>query len=229
MSERSRASSAGVIAGLLGIATLVAAAGLFIRQYTRDRREIWLLNPAERTAVVYVDGRRHTLLAGEIAKARAPRARKFRVGIKLDGQTHTLSVLRDPQVQEALIVDAAPGAAYAVLDMTPRYAGNGTPARRRLAADGRSFRPEVIAVRGPGSVIKLPGGAGHTIGPKERLPPAVWLARKYGHAVYKIMRVPAPVDPDELQSAVERALADRRALVELELAVTSTASTPTRP
>ena len=216
MSERSRASLVGTIGGLLLIATIAAAGGLWLREHTNDRREVWLVNPGSTTAVVYLGDERRTLLAGEVLSAHAPAGSTFQLGISLEGALKTTTVTRSVDQQEVLLIDLVPEAAYVVLDMTPRYAAHGTVAARRRNLDGKSFRPEIVQAAKPGRVIRLRAGTAATIGPLEPLPVAVWLARKYGQTVHKILRVSSDADVGRLQRDVEQALADQKAITPLE-------------
>ena len=214
-----RASALGTILGLLAIGTLVAIAGLWLKQYTHDRRQMWVLNPSKETAVVTIDGVPRTLLSGEIQSATAPRKPTFDIHIKTASVQRTLTVTRTPSRQEVLLLDLAPSAAYVTLDVTPRYAPTGSPPNKRLNQDGRSFRPKIIDVRSPAQLIRLTGGEAATIGPLEGLPPTVWLARRYARSVHKIMRLPPPQDGQAAADSVERKLADGGALTELETGV----------
>ena len=198
----------------------VALAGLWLRRYTRDRREVWLANSSSETVVFVLNEDAHTLLAGEVEPTRAPPGPSFALDVQTSRGHMTTTVTRALDRQEVLIIDTSTRAAYAVLDMTPRFAANGTRARRRLSLDGRSFRPDVVQIRSPATVVRLAGGAAATIGPLERLPEAVWLARKYGRSVHKIFRLPPGFDVTLLQQDVEQALADQRPLVPLELPIT---------
>lgn len=209
----------GTIIGLLLIATFVAAAGLWLREYTNDRRQAWLLNSSSDTVVVFIGNDPHTLLGHEAVSVSVPREAAFELRLERASRVYTETVTRTPDRQEALVIDLSPAAIYVVVDMTPRFSAHGTAPRRRLNGDGISFKPRIVDVSGPGRVVRLPGGQGATIGPLEGLPEEVWLARRYGRSVYKILRLSPQTDLEALPGHIERALKERRSLVELELPV----------
>ncbi|MEO1334259.1 MAG: hypothetical protein AAFV29_01390 [Myxococcota bacterium] len=210
------------------LAAFLAAAGLFLRQYTNDQREVWLVNSSPETAVIHLDTQRWTLLAGELKAVTSPLDPEFVLRISAPSTRHVQTVHRRPAEREVLIVEVAPAAMYWVADMSPRFAAHGTPIRRRLNADDRSFRPDVVQQATSAHLVRLRGGVAATIGPLQRLPKDVWLTRRYGRPVYKIFRVAPKTDPRSFVVDVERALAEKTPLVTLELPVIATSSTALR-
>ena len=208
-----RASFVGTVIGLLLIATAVSAAGLWLRGYTQDRREVWLLNEGPTTAVLYLGPQRRTLLAGESMPARAPNASAFELTIQTGTAVTTQTVTRAVDRQEVLLISVSPRAAYAVVDVTDRFLPPDVARRRAKTGEGR---PRLLDVAAPARVIRLPGGDGATVGPLERLPTSVWLARRYGRSVHKVFRLAPDRDAAALSRAVTAAWAEDRSLVTLE-------------